>query len=66
MTCFIVDIGFAIKAAGWEKRVVFRIRVVCIRRLVVLLREVDVKRRGTGLRFSCKGPVLVALPGLFT
>lgn len=60
------QLGFGNKAAGRETRLVGGVGVVCIRRLVMLLREVDVIRRGAGLEVSLDGLALVGLPGSFT
>lgn len=54
------------KAAGKETRVARRPGVVCIRRLLVLLRIVDAIRRGTRLGASFNGSVLVGFPGSLT
>lgn len=51
-------VGVSIKAVA-ETRVVGRLVVVCIRRLAVLLPEVNVIGRGTGLGISFNGLVLV-------
>lgn len=56
----------AIKAAGGETRVTGRQGVLCFGLLLVLLREVDVIKRGTGLGVSFNGPALVGLPRSFT
>lgn len=67
-TCPVGRVGVAIKAAGKETRVAGRPGVACIGMLLVLLREVDAIRRGTGLGVLLIGSVLksVSLPGTFT
>lgn len=52
-------VGVTIKAAGNKTRVAGRPGAVCIRKLLVLLREVDFVERGTGLGVTFSGLVLV-------
>lgn len=59
-------VGVAIKAAGKETRVADGLGVVCIRRLIVLLREYNIIVRGTGLRVSFNVAVLAGLSWSFT
>lgn len=66
MTISVGEVGAAINVAGTETRLVSRLGVVCIRRLALLLREVDVVRWGTGLGVLFRGPLLVDMLWSFT